>query len=66
MSQGDDSRIVLRDPIGVADRIVEHPDQPEQYVDERGNWEQTDQLTNWKRIGDVDLRVYDLIEPTTG
>ena len=66
MRQDDDPRIVLRDPVGVADRIVEHPDQPGQYVDERGNWDQTDQSTNWQRVGDVDLRVYDLIEPTTG
>lgn len=66
MTQGDDPRIVLRDPVGVADRIVEHAGQPEQYVDERGNWEQTDRSTNWKRVGDVDLRVYDLVEPTTG
>jgi hypothetical protein len=66
MNQGDDVRIVLRDPVGVADRVVEHPGQPEQYVDEHGNWEQTDQSANWRRVGDVDLRVYDLVEPTTG
>jgi hypothetical protein len=66
MSQGDDPRIVLRDPVGVADRTVEHPGQPEQYVDERGTWEQTDATANWRREGDADLRVYDLVEPTTG
>ena len=66
MSQNDDPRRVLRDPVGVADRIVEHPGQLGQYVDERGNWDQTDQATNWQRVGDVDLRIYDLIEPTTG
>ena len=66
MRQGDDPRIVLRDPVGVADRIVSRPDQPGQYVDERGNWEQTDQSANWQRVEEVELRVYDLIEPTTG
>jgi hypothetical protein len=66
MSEGDDPRIVLRDPIGVADQTVEHPDQPGQYVDERGTWEQTDPSTNWRQVGDARLRVYDLIEPTTG
>lgn len=66
MEQGDDSRIVLRDPVGVADRVVEHPDQPAGYVDERGNWEQTDQSANWQQVGEADLRVYDLVEPTTG
>jgi hypothetical protein len=66
MTQGDDPRIVLRDPVGVADRIVEHSGQPEQYIDERGNWEQTDQSANWQRVGSADLRVYDLVEPTTG
>jgi hypothetical protein len=66
MSEGDDSRIVLRDPTGVADRTVEHPGQPGQYVDERGTWEQTDRSANWRQAGQVRLRVYDLIEPTTG
>ena len=66
MSHGDDSRIVLRDPVGVADQTVEHPGQPEQYVDERGTWAQTDQAANWRRVGEADLRVYDLVEPTTG
>lgn len=66
MSHGDDPRVVLRDPVGVADQTVEHPDQPGQYVDERGTWEQTDRSANWRRVGDADLRVYDLVEPTTG
>ncbi|HEY5353382.1 MAG TPA: hypothetical protein VIK57_13090 [Streptosporangiaceae bacterium] len=66
MSHGDDSRIVLRDPVSVADQTVEHPAQPEQYVDERGTWEQTDPSANWRRVGHPDLRVYDLVEPTTG
>jgi hypothetical protein len=66
MSQGDDPRIILRDPIGVADQTVEHPDQPGEYVDERGNWQQTDESANWQQVGGTDLRVYDLIEPTTG
>jgi hypothetical protein len=65
MAQGDDPRIVLRDPIGVADQIVEYPDQPAQYVDERGTWEQTDK-SNWQPVGNAHLRVYDLVEPTTG
>jgi len=66
MNHGDDLRIILRDPVGVEDRVVEHPSQPERYVDERGNWEQADRSTNWRRVGGVDLRVYDLVEPTTG
>jgi len=66
MSQDHDPRIVLRDPIGVADQIVEHAGQPEEYVDERGNWAQTDQSANWRLVDDAQLRVYDLIEPTTG
>ena len=66
MSQGDDPRIVLRDPIGVTDQTVMHPDQPGEYVDERGTWRQTDSSANWRRVGGADLRVYDLIEPTTG
>lgn len=65
MAQGDDPRIVLRDPVDVADRIVEHPEQPAQYVDDRGNWEQTDQ-SNWQQVDGARLRVYDLVEPTTG
>jgi len=64
MSQ-DDPRIVLRDPAGFADQTVDHPSQPEQYVDGRGTWEQTDPSTNWRRVGEVDLRVYDLVEPIT-
>jgi hypothetical protein len=66
MSQDHDPRIVLRDPIGVADQIVEHAGQPAEYVDERGNWSQTDQSANWRLVGGAHLRVYDLIEPTTG
>jgi hypothetical protein len=66
MSDDDDSRIVLRDPVGVADQIVEHAAQPEEYVDERGNWAQTDRSANWRQVGRAHLRVYDLIEPTTG
>jgi hypothetical protein len=66
MAQGDDPRIVLRDPVGVADRIVEYSDQPAQYVDEHGTWEQTDRSTNWRQVGNAHLRVYDLVEPTTG
>jgi hypothetical protein len=65
MSQADDPRIILRDPTGVADQVVEHRGQPGQYVDQRGNWEHTDQA-NWKHVDGADLRVYDLIEPTTG
>lgn len=60
-----DSRIVLRDPRGT-DRIVEHLGQPQQYADGRGKWEQTDRATNWRRVGGVDLRVYDLVEPMIG
>jgi hypothetical protein len=63
---GDDPRIVLRDPVGLADQVVEHPGQPRQYVDERGTWAQTDPLANWRRFDDADLRIYDLVEPTTG
>jgi hypothetical protein len=66
MSQGDDPRIVLRDPVGIADQVVEHPGQPGQYVDQQGNWEQTDPSANWRHVGDANLRVYDLVEPTTG
>jgi hypothetical protein len=66
MSQGDDPRIVLRDPVGVADQVVEHPGQPGEYVDERGNWAHTDAAANWRRVGGANLRIYDLIEPTTG
>jgi hypothetical protein len=66
MSRDDEPRILLRDPIGVADKIVEHAGQPEEYVDERGNWRQTDRSANWQQVGDAHLRVYDLIEPTTG
>jgi hypothetical protein len=66
MSHGDDPRIVLRDPVGVADVTVEHPGQPGQYVDERGTWEQTDRSANWRPVDGTDLRVYDLVEPTTG
>jgi hypothetical protein len=66
MSQGDDPRIVLRDPVGIADQVVEHPSQPGQYVDQQGNWEQTDPSANWRHVGDANLRVYDLVEPTTG
>jgi hypothetical protein len=66
MSMSDDPRIVLRDPVGVSDQVVEHPGQPGQYVDQRGNWEQTDPSSNWRRVGDANLRVYDLVEPTTG
>jgi len=66
MSQREDPRIVLRDPVGVADRTVEHNGQPGQYLDERGTWEQTDESANWRRAGDAGLRVYDLVEPTTG
>lgn len=66
MSQDDDPRIVLRDPVGFDDQIVEHPGQPGQYVNERGIWEQTDRSTNWRRVGNAHLRVYDLVEPTTG
>jgi hypothetical protein len=66
MSHGEDPRIILRDPVGVADQIIEHPGQRGQYVDERGTWEQTDPSANWRRVGDADLRVYDLTEPTTG
>lgn len=66
MSQREEPRIVLRDPAGLADRTVQHPGQPGQYLDERGSWEQADQSANWRRVGDADLRVYDLIEPTTG
>jgi hypothetical protein len=50
----------------VADQTVEHPGQPEQYVDQRGTWEQTDRDANWRRVGGAELRVYDLVEPTTG
>ena len=66
MSQREDPRIILRDPVGVADQTVDHPGQPGQYVDEHGTWEQTDRSANWRRIGHADLRVYDLVEPTTG
>jgi hypothetical protein len=66
MSRDNDPRIVLRDPIGVADQIVEHAGQPGEYVDERGNWAQTDRSANWQQVDDAQLRVYDLIEPTTG
>ena len=66
MSQREDPRIVLRDPVGVADRIVEHPGQPGQYLDERGSWEQVDESASGRRDGDAELRVYDLVEPATG
>lgn len=66
MSQSVDSRIVLRDPVGVADQVVEHPSQPGQYVDERGNWAHTDSAANWRRVDDANLRIYGLVEPTTG
>lgn len=66
MSPDDDPRIVLRDPVGVADQIVEHPGQPGQYTDDRGTWEQTDRSVNWRPVDDAHLRVYDLVEPTTG
>jgi len=66
MNQGDDPRIVLRDPTGFDDQIVEHSDQPGEYVDNRGTWEQTDRSTNWRRAGNTKLRVYDLVKPTTG
>lgn len=66
MSHDDDPRIVLRDPVGVADQIVAHPGQPGQYTDDRGTWEQTDQSVNWRHVDDAHLRVYDLIEPATG
>jgi hypothetical protein len=65
-NQDKDLRIVLRDPVGVQDNLVEHPGQPEQYFDERGNCEQTDRSTNWRRAGGADLRLYDLVEPTAG
>jgi hypothetical protein len=66
MTAGEDLRIILRDPVGVADQTVEHPGQPEQYVDQRGTWEQTDRDANWRRVGGAELRIYDLVEPTTG
>jgi hypothetical protein len=66
MSSDPDPRIVLRDPIGVADQVVDHAGQPAEYVDERGNWAQTDQSANWRDVDGARLRVYDLIEPTTG
>jgi hypothetical protein len=66
VAQGDDPRIVLRDPVGFADKYVLYPDQPAQYVDERGTWEQTDRANNWRMVGNAHLRVYDLVEPTTG
>jgi hypothetical protein len=66
MSQGDDLRIVLRDPVGFSDRIVEHPDQPGEYVDDHGTWEQTDPSASWRLVDGSHLRVYDLVEPMTG
>jgi len=66
MSHGNDPRIVLRDPAGFHYQIVEHPDQPAKYVDDRGTWEQTDQSTNWRQVDNADLRVYDLVESATG
>ncbi len=66
MTDDEDPRIILRDPVGVADQTVEHPGQPGQYVDQRGTWEQTDRHANWCRVGGAELRVYDLVEPMTG
>jgi hypothetical protein len=66
MSESGDPRIVLRDLVGVADRVIEHPGQPPEYVDERGNWAHTDSAANWRRVDDANLRIYDLVEPTTG
>jgi sugar (pentulose or hexulose) kinase len=66
MSESGDPRIVLRDLVGVADRVIEHPGQPPEYVDEQGNWAHTDPAANWRRVDDANLRIYDLVEPTTG
>jgi hypothetical protein len=66
MSESGDPRIVLRDPVGVADRVIDHPGQPREYVDERGKWAHTDSAANWRRVDDANLRIYDVVEPTTG
>jgi hypothetical protein len=56
-----ETRIVLRsDQAGEGnDKIVDHPGQPEFYVDADGvrwNW-QSDQA--WRLVGGVSLRIYD-------
>jgi len=65
LGQGDDPRIVLRDPAGVHDQTVEHPGQPRPYLDKIGTWEQVDQATNWRQVGNAHLRVYDLVASST-